>query len=243
MKCELESGKSIPIGFLSRCAAIAVVLMAGLAEGCASFNHTSSSCCCCGDQLYCGWRDYVWAKRAYHHRHAICGDAYPTHFRDGFMAGYMAICHGEDGYAPATPPKSYWGYAYQSAEGQAMTGSWFAGYPEGVRAAQEDGAGKYRDLRVSAMLDAAMQPQPDATIPGWDSIPATQVDGEMLGVSTAEAVEVSPVPTTRFDEPVPTGGALGLPTPSRSVPETRPQPVEGPPLAAQPLPMPWTMQR
>jgi hypothetical protein len=138
--------------------------------------------------MYAAWRDNVWANRAYNHMYAQCSDPHPRHFKRGFVAGYISICRGEDGYVPAVPPRSYWGYAYQSADGQALTGSWFAGYPEGVQAALQEGAGAYRDVRVSAMLNAAMQPLDSP----WGSVDPAYADP--IGNSGGSEVLPGPMP-------------------------------------------------
>ncbi len=160
---------------------------ASINQGCACFNHSSSTSC--KDVLFCGWRDHVWAKRAYHQRFATCGDRHPSHFRRGFLAGYSAVCDGEDGYAPAVPPKDYWGYSYQSAEGNEMVTSWFGGYPEGVRAATDDGSGMYRDVQVSSMLNAAMQPSTDA----WAPYVSTE-SGSNPPVLSGQEIDLPPLP-------------------------------------------------
>lgn len=188
MKTEIGLSGHADIGGITRYATIVAALFAMFCGGCASFNHTSSTCCT--DQVFSGWRDHVWAKRAYHQRFLTCADRHPSHFRSGFLAGYSAVCRGEDGYVPAVPPKSYWGYSYQTAEGNEMVGSWFAGYPEGVRAATEDGAGLYRDVQVSAMLNAAMQPQDNA----WAQYSAAEPmgGGDQPPVLSGQDLEMPP---------------------------------------------------
>lgn len=154
---------------------------------CDSFNHCSNECCT--DQLFCGWRDYVWAKRAFYQRYPHCQRLHSAHFRRGFMAGYTAICAGEDEYTPAVPPEDYWGYKYQNAEGSQIVGAWFEGYPEGVKAATEDGAGMYRDIKVSAMLNAAMQPNTDA----WADYTTGESEGQPP-ILTGQDMDMPPLP-------------------------------------------------
>ena len=194
MKTLLGSDGRALIGEASRYAIFGFAILASLCggcasfnQGCASFNHSSSTSCT--DVFFCGWRDHVWAKRAYHQRFATCGDRHPSHYRRGFLAGYSAVCNGEDGYAPSVPPKQYWGYSYQSAEGNEMVTSWFGGYPEGVRAATDDGSGMYRDVQVSSMLNAAMQPSTDA----WAPYVSTE-SGSNPPVLSGQEFDLPPLP-------------------------------------------------
>ncbi|MCU0710709.1 MAG: hypothetical protein MUC43_01525 [Pirellula sp.] len=77
------------------------------------------------------------------------------HLRDfskGFKAGYMDVADGGTGCVPIFPPREYWGWKYQSCEGQARVAAWFAGYPHGARAAEEDGIGNYYQVQTSANI-------------------------------------------------------------------------------------------
>lgn len=141
---------------LAICSAMLFALASTIVGGCSTFNHCSNESCT--DTLFSGWRDYVWAQRAFHEAYPSCQHLHSSHFRRGFVAGYSAVCNGEDAYVPAIPPKQYWGYTYQSPEGSQMVAAWFEGYPEGVRAAGRDGAGAYRDVQLSSMLSQALQP-------------------------------------------------------------------------------------
>ena len=108
------------------------------------------------DGVFSNYRDKVWAKRACNLRYANCNRPYPEHFQSGFEAGYINICEGGDGYVPATPPESYWGFEYQTPDGSQCVKSWFEGYPAGVEAAKRDRAGTYRDVYVSRMIQSAI---------------------------------------------------------------------------------------
>ncbi len=57
-----------------------------------------------------------------------------------------AVADGSDGCTPSFPPNTYWGWRYQSAEGQAKVAAWFSGYPHGARAAEEDGVGNWTQI-------------------------------------------------------------------------------------------------
>lgn len=160
------------------CTALALAAFVVCCSGCTStnslswFNHGNNECCL--DGLFTGWRDHVWAKRAYYRCYPVCEHLHPSHFRRGFIAGYNAVCAGEDTYLPAVAPEEYWGYKYQTADGGQMVTAWFDGYPEGVRAAAADGAGAYRDLQVSSALNEAMTPSQDV----WAPYSTPEMDGQ-----------------------------------------------------------------
>lgn len=101
-----------------------------------------------------GWRDRVWANRAYNARRDFYdAPAYESEFKAGFAAGYRDIAQGGDGCTPSLPPRKYWSWRYQSAEGQAKVAAWFSGFPHGARAAEEDGVGDYYQIQVASWLD------------------------------------------------------------------------------------------
>jgi hypothetical protein len=90
------------------------------------------------------------AIKAWHRRkHQFCNEAYLDAFCDGFRAGYMSVANGGDACTPAFAPREYWGWEYQSAEGQRKVAAWFAGFPHGCRAAEEDGVGNWSQLQTS----------------------------------------------------------------------------------------------
>lgn len=64
----------------------------------------------------------------------------------------MDVADGGTGCVPTFPPREYWGWKYQSCEGQARVAAWFAGYPHGARAAEEDGIGNYYQIQTSANI-------------------------------------------------------------------------------------------
>ena len=73
-------------------------------------------------------------------------------FAQGFKAGYMEIADGGTGCSPAFPPREYWGWKYQSCEGQARVAAWYAGYPHGARAAEEEGIGSWTQIQTSTSI-------------------------------------------------------------------------------------------
>ncbi len=104
------------------------------------------------------WNDWVisqrnaaWSARAWHLRkHHFCREKYLEDFCAGFRAGYMDVASGSNGCTPAFPPQDYWGWKYQSAEGQGRVAAWFSGYPHGARAAEEDGVGHFSQIQMSS---------------------------------------------------------------------------------------------
>lgn len=108
------------------------------------------------DQSIAGYRDMVWAKRAYNLRYASCERQYGNHFRKGFIDGYCSVCNGDKGYVPAMPPEDYWSSQFQCAEGANCVNAWFEGYPVGAQAAKKSGAGSYHDIYISKMINSAI---------------------------------------------------------------------------------------
>lgn len=90
------------------------------------------------------------AKAWYHRQGNFCNVGNSRDFQAGFRAGYEAIADGKPGCPPAFPPKEYWGWEYQSADGKSRTAAWFQGYPYGVQAAREDGMDKWSHLLSSS---------------------------------------------------------------------------------------------
>lgn len=98
-------------------------------------------------------RNAAFAAKAWHLRkHHFCNERYLEDFCAGFRAGYMDVSAGGNGCTPAFPPQEYWSWRYQTAEGQARTSAWFAGYPHGARAAEEDGLGHFSQLQMSSTV-------------------------------------------------------------------------------------------
>ena len=112
-------------------------LMVVQSIGCAKTNTRLGF----GEAIVIGYRDAVWAKRAYNLRYGNCDRPYEEHFQSGFCAGYTDMANGGDGYVPALPPQEYRGFEFQSADGAQCVNSWFEGYPEGVAAAKKEKVG------------------------------------------------------------------------------------------------------
>lgn len=103
-------------------------------------------------------RNRAWATKAWHKRkHHFCNERYINDFAAGFRQGYEDVANGSNGCTPATPPRSYMTWEFQSAEGHARTAAWFQGYPQGARAAEEEGVGNYYQLQLSTGLQSEYQ--------------------------------------------------------------------------------------
>jgi hypothetical protein len=102
------------------------------------------------NEMMMGYRNEAWANKSWHARkHQFCSERHLHEFCEGFRAGYAAVADGSDGCTPAFAPRQYWGWKYQSAEGQEKVASWYAGYPHGARAAEEDGIGNWTQIQTS----------------------------------------------------------------------------------------------
>lgn len=130
------------------------LLMCGM-TGCGTVSYLSSTTRPM-DSLFIGYRDHVWANRAYNMAHRGQSRPLMSHHRKGFVAGYCDVCRGGDGYVPALPPDEYWSYEYQSSQGQECVRAWFDGYPAGVAAARQTGVDRFRDVYVSEEVKAAI---------------------------------------------------------------------------------------
>lgn len=129
------------------------------------------------NDLVMGWRNSVWARQAWHERkNQFVGENQFYDFGQGFRAGYEAVASGGNGCPPGIAPRGYWNWKYQSPEGQAKVAAWFAGYPHGARAADEDGAGLYQQIQISGSMERQYAPEfiTGATIPAEEIPPGQQ---------------------------------------------------------------------
>jgi len=113
----------------------------------------------CLDEFMVGYRNRALAEKAWHcrvgkHNNRMHG----KEFKDGFIDGYMDVASGGSGCIPTIAPSKYWGWRYQSANGQQAINSYFQGYPLGVRAAEQDGVGHWQSLQVYSPPAAVVPP-------------------------------------------------------------------------------------
>jgi hypothetical protein len=93
------------------------------------------------------------AAKAWHsHKHCYANQKYLKDFARGFRDGYMNVAAGGNGCTPAFPPRDYWGWKYQSSEGQARVAAWFSGFPYGAKAAEQAGVGNWTQLQTSKAI-------------------------------------------------------------------------------------------
>ena len=131
-----------------------------LSAGCSAFSGISNSLdyneCC--DDFVLGYRNNAWSARAWHERkHCFRNEAYLNHFRDGFRQAYQDVASGGNGCTPSFPPREYWSWKFQSPEGKLRVAAWFAGYPHGAQAAEEDGLGYYSEIPMCAEMQHACE--------------------------------------------------------------------------------------
>ncbi len=158
------------------------------------------------------------ATKAWHRRkHAFCNHNHLAEMCAGFEAGYLSVADGGDGCTPAFAPREYWGWEYQTAEGQRKVAAWFEGFPHGCRAAEEDGIGNWTQIQTSygvqkeyhqAGLMAenqqpGMYPMPEAVLPGQLSVQKADAKAYLEG-NPATSPSDSPIL-----EPIPAGQLPG----------------------------------
>lgn len=94
------------------------------------------------DEFMLAHRNKVFATKAWlREKHCHKNRPHLAEFKAGFLEGYADVASGSDGCIPCVAPSQYWGWKYQSPGGQAAIDAWFAGYPLGVKAAEQDGVG------------------------------------------------------------------------------------------------------
>lgn len=107
-----------------------------------------------------GWRNSVWASQAWHNqKQYFAGHAELRAFGAGFRDGYQSVASGGNGCPPPLPPRQYWSWKYQTAEGQCKVAAWFEGYGYGAAAAEQDGAGNFQNIQVSHAIETQYSPE------------------------------------------------------------------------------------
>lgn len=138
-------------------AACLLMLMVSSSTGCTLFDNI-------GDTFRYNsvWNDAAtkmrhrsMSSKSWHARkNRHCNEACLDDFCAGFRQGYEDVAGGGTGCTPNFPPRDYWGWQHQSAEGQKKVSAWFSGYPEGARAAEEEGVGNWSQIQMSSNLQA-----------------------------------------------------------------------------------------
>lgn len=126
----------------------------------------------CVDDFMLSYRNRVLAEKAWICRAPGYDHIHIDTFKDGFIAGYIDVATGGYGCCPRVAPRKYWGWRYQSQGGQDAVNAWFAGFPLGAAAAEEDGLGHYQHIHVNGKhpMNSPMMPMmsPDGAyvVPG-----------------------------------------------------------------------------
>jgi hypothetical protein len=163
------------------------------------------------DDFMVSYRNSAWAARAWHcSRENYSNHCYLSDLEAGFRQGYEDVAAGGTGCLPLVCPQSYWGWQYQSADGQNRMNAWFEGYPLGVKAAEQDGIAHWGAVGTS------LAPLP-STGHGMNA------SGYGAGGS-GHASAGAPMPTTNLDTA--TMSSL-LPGESEIVTEELPEPPQG----------------
>jgi len=132
------------------------------------------------DDFMIAHRNQTMAAKAWYREQAQhCDHPYLKEFKEGFIQGYIDVANGGDGCTPAIAPSQYWGWRYQSSEGQAAINAWFAGYPLGAKAAEQDGVGNWASIMTMGRplpteADTGLDPQVVQPVPypvGPDGLP------------------------------------------------------------------------
>jgi len=177
------------------------------------------------DDCVMSYRNRAWATKAWHQRKQhFCNQRYLHDFSKGFLAGYQSVASGGNGCTPTFPDREYWSWKYQSPEGQGKVAAWFAGFPHGARAAEEDGIGNWSQIQTSVgshqeyaqfglMAPNQVGAYPVAAPSAW-GVPAGTPGSLGPGATTyGEMVPAeSPIPgATRLGEGVSEGLQGGIP--------------------------------
>ncbi len=185
------------------------------------------------DDFVVGWRNFAWANKAWHARKA-CHACEPQfhNFGEGFRAGYRDVASGSNGCPPPLPPRQYWSWKYQNPEGQAKIAAWFAGYPHGAKAAEEDCAGNWRQIPVSHVIEQQYSPEfTQAQIPRCDGSCFPQPTDQLTPDGHAPPADQLPLPEgLPLERQLPTA----MPAPGGTSPVGSGQNLGAPPPTARP---------
>jgi len=164
------------------------------------------------DDFVMGWRNRVWSRQAWHARKAqFVGHQELGAFGEGFRDGYRDVASGGNGCPPPVPPRKYWSWRYQTAEGQCKVAAWYEGFPYGAQAAAEEGAGEHQQIQVSHAIVLQYSPQflngelPTASH-SWEEIPPGEVPGaapvDLLPPNALEGPQTNHRPVTAWPDGV-----------------------------------------
>ncbi|QDV44219.1 hypothetical protein Enr13x_40810 [Stieleria neptunia] len=157
------------------------------------------------DEFMLAHRNKVFATKAWlREKHCHKNRPHLNEFKAGFLEGYADVANGSDGCIPRVAPSQYWGWKYQSPGGQAAIDAWFAGYPLGVKAAEQDGVGYWGRAPMMVQQppasdsDTAATPTEASTVLGPDGKPVPPeiiVPGSTRIIETTTPIESLPAET------------------------------------------------
>jgi hypothetical protein len=212
-----------------------VVAITGPSTGCTMFSgmHRALTRHDGLDEFMVNYRNNAWSARAWLcTKHEYHGHRYLSDLEAGFRQGYADVAAGGNGCTPAICPQSYWGWQYQSADGQQRMNAWFEGYPLGVKAAEEDGIGHWRRVATAFNAPAPTRVKPDpktAADTAIDAIPPVPLaDPGVPGIAIEPVIPGIAIPDGAPVVPpvgLPSGESLPLPS---NVPFSIPSPGQSP---------------
>jgi hypothetical protein len=172
-----------------------------------------------------GYRQRTMATKAWHSRkHCYANQRYLKEFARGFKAGYMDVAAGGNGCTPAFPPREYWGWNYQSREGQARVSAWFSGYPYGAQAAEQEGVGNWTQIQTSRSIqnEYVNHGRMPSDFNGIYPVPPINpyLQGSTAGRSApdTELIESSVIESSVLGQPSPSSGPISFDVTDDAVP-------------------------
>ncbi len=159
-------------------------------------------------------RNYGWAELAWGQVCAQGGGPYSEDYAAGFKDGFAEyLFRGGDGEPPLVAPLRYRRASYQTPQGYAAIGDWFAGYRQGAAAARASGAREWI-TGPSSLRAGVGAPSPPA---GPVALPIEPPHGPDEKVSPNPAADLPVLPL-----PQP------LPAPVPAKPAAPPVPIDRP---------------
>lgn len=204
-------GNKTRTAWRKRAAACMLMLMVSSTTGCTLFDNIGQSF-----KYNSVWNDAAikmrhrsmssksWHKRKHNH----CNEGCLDDFCAGYRQGFEDVAGGGTGCTPNFPPRDYWGWQHQSAEGQKKVSAWFAGYPHGARAAEEEGVGNWSQVQMSSNLQAQYVRSGVLPNRGHAVYPITEPSKSPTNLTgkPSPADPVAPTPMGTQVSPVPTAG-------------------------------------
>lgn len=212
---QARSLVSVTQPLAKRLLVLALAAAACTTVGCTAFNNIGQSFRYddTWNNMVSGYRNRSFSAKSWHrHKHLYCNEPCINDFCAGYRQGYEETAAGGNGCTPSFPPREYWGWQYQSAYGQKRVAAWFAGYPHGAKAAEEEGMGSWSQIQMSSGLQAeyvnsGLLPKREYAV-----YPITEPSGNPANIGAPTPVGTAPAET----QPVNIGPAI-TPVPMNSI--------------------------